>query len=51
MPHRITNKQWSDFEGQGFVRLGKITGNEELDGLRDRIDEIMMGTAAVPMIA
>jgi len=48
MPHRITNKQWSDFERQGFVRLGKITGNEELDGLRDRIDEIMMGTAAVP---
>ncbi|SVC22505.1 uncharacterized protein METZ01_LOCUS275359, partial [marine metagenome] len=48
MRHRITNKQWAEFEDQGFVRLGNITRNAELDRLRDRIDEIMMGTAAVP---
>lgn len=48
MRHRITNKQWAEFEDQGFVRLGNITRNAELERLRDRIDEIMMGTAAVP---
>ena len=48
MRQKLTSKEWETFETQGFVRLGKVVDNHELDTLRVRINEIMMGPAQVP---
>jgi len=48
MQQNLTNQQWQTFEGQGYVRLGPVGSDEDLYGLQQRIDEIMMGTAALP---
>ena len=43
-----TDSQWETFKKQGFVRLGRVVSDEELEGLRLQIDEIMLGKADVP---
>lgn len=43
----ITEQQWDSFCENGFVKLGKVLSADELAGLQDRIDEIMLGTAEV----
>ena len=48
MRQKLADQEWQTFQEQGFVRLGKIAGDDELAGLQTRIDEIMMGTAPVP---
>ena len=48
MEGTITNAQWQAFQEHGYVRLGRVVTGEELEGLRHRIDEIMLGTAPVP---
>jgi len=41
----ITNDQWAFYDTNGYVKLGKLLSDEELAALRQRIDEIMLGTA------
>ena len=43
---RITERQWSDFQERGYLRLGRA-GAGEIAGLQRRIDEIMLGTAEI----
>lgn len=48
MQETITDAQWQTFQEQGYVRLDRVVTDEELEGLQQRIDEIMLGQAAVP---
>jgi phytanoyl-CoA hydroxylase len=41
----ITDRQWNEFDTEGFVRLGKIASDEMLGAMQKRIDEIMLGEA------
>src|SRR5690348_8248129 len=45
MPLTMTEAQWEQFQELGYVSLGKLLGDAELNELRRRIDEIMLGTA------
>jgi len=42
----ISDGQWTEYETQGYLRLGQVMDENELAGLQQRIDEIMMGTAS-----
>lgn len=44
---QITDKQWADYEDKGYLKLGSVVTDSELAALRQRIDDIMMGTADV----
>ena len=44
---RVTEEQWSEFQDQGFLRLGKVLNQEDLRNLTTRIDEIMLGRAGI----
>lgn len=44
----IGDDQWRQFEERGYLRLGPVVSGEELQGLRRRIDQVMLGEAAVP---
>ena len=46
-PTILTEEQWQQYERDGFLRLGKLLAGEELQGLQDRIDAIMLGEADV----
>ena len=48
MRRTIKDAEWNEFQKRGYVRLGSVVTDEELEGLRRRIDEIMLGTAPVP---
>ena len=41
----ITEAQWSEFDREGYLRLGRIVPDEALKAMRTRIDEIMLGEA------
>lgn len=43
---KITDAQWSEYEELGYLNLGKID-DTRLRRMQDRIDEIMLGKAAV----
>jgi len=43
----ITEKQWKHYEEEGYVNLGQLLSDEELQSLQQRIDDIMLGKAAV----
>ena len=45
MQQVITEEQWEHFTDQGYVRLGKLVPDEQLEDLRQRIDDIMLGRA------
>ena len=45
MQRIISQDQWSDYHRDGFVKIGRQCGNEELAELQQRIDEIMLGRA------
>ncbi len=45
----LSPEQWAEFDEQGYVRLGKTMTDDELAGLRDRIDAIMLGTAPIDL--
>lgn len=47
-PQTLTDAQWEEYQSEGYLRLGKLIDDEELRGLRDRIDAIMQGEADVP---
>jgi hypothetical protein len=48
MANEITSEQWAQYERDGYLRLGKVLGDDELCALQRRIDDIMMGTADAP---
>ena len=48
MPATIGDGEWQNFQERGYLRLGPVVSGEELQGLRGRIDRIMMGEASVP---
>src|ERR1700759_1867697 len=41
----ISDQDWKFYEDNGYLRLGKVLSDAELDGLRRRIDDIMLGRA------
>jgi len=43
----ITDAQWSSFEQNGYLNLGKVLSDEDLAALQTRIDDIMLGRADV----
>lgn len=44
----ISEAQWAQYKRDGFLRLGKLLSDDELSALQQRIDDIMLGRAAVP---
>jgi phytanoyl-CoA hydroxylase len=47
MPDGISATQWHAFEENGYLRLGQALDGAELAALQRRIDDIMLGRAAV----
>jgi len=43
----ISDEQWQQYERDGYLRLGRVLAPEELGALSRRIDEIMLGEAAI----
>jgi phytanoyl-CoA hydroxylase len=43
----ITEQQWSDFERDGYLILGRVLDDADLTALQNRIDDIMLGRADV----
>jgi phytanoyl-CoA hydroxylase len=41
----ITDKQWAEFNTEGFLHLGQVVPDDMLRAMRQRIDEIMLGEA------
>jgi phytanoyl-CoA hydroxylase len=44
---QITDEQWAQYDETGYLKLGPVVTDTELADLRQRIDDIMMGTAPV----
>ena len=44
----LTDDRLQEFRRRGCLRLGRLLSDEDLNALRGRIDEIMLGTAPVP---
>ncbi|MCB9149628.1 MAG: phytanoyl-CoA dioxygenase family protein [Caldilineaceae bacterium] len=43
--NQISPTQWTQYEEQGYLHLGRVLDDQELHALQQRIDEIMLGTA------
>ena len=43
----ISDEQWMQYTRDGYLRLGKLLDDEQLAALQQRIDEIMLGKAAI----
>ena len=43
----ITDAQWEQYDEDGFLKLGKVLNEIQLQALQDRIDEIMLGKSRV----
>jgi phytanoyl-CoA hydroxylase len=43
----ISDYQWRKYEEQGYINLGKLLSDRDLEALRNEIDAIMLGTAEV----
>ncbi len=41
----LNDEQWAQYEREGFLKLGRVLENDELQALQTRIDDIMMGRA------
>ena len=46
-PTTLTAEQWQQYDQNGFLRLGKLLTDQELQDLQDRIDAIMLGQVDV----
>lgn len=44
---QLSEEQWSQYFRDGYIRLGKVLGDDELQQLQNRIDAIMLGEADV----
>ena len=47
MSRAITDQQWAEYEEKGYLRLGHVLDSASLTALQTRIDDIMLGTAAI----
>lgn len=47
MAMRISDAQWQFYEANGYLKLGKVLSDAELQALRQRIDDIMLGKAGL----
>ena len=47
MGHYINDEQWAEFEEKGYVKIGTVADDSVINGLQQRIDDIMLGRAAV----
>jgi hypothetical protein len=47
MTQYITDQQWTQYERDGFLKLGKLLNDADLKALQQRIDDIMLGKAKV----
>jgi len=47
MADAITQQQWQFYQENGYVNLGKLLSDQDLEVLRQRIDDIMLGKADV----
>src|SRR5450432_2813316 len=45
MSSLISDTDWKFYQDNGYLRLGKVLSDAELDALRRRIDDIMLGRA------
>ncbi len=45
MHRSITDAQWDFYAENGYLKLGKLLSDDDLESLRQRIDEIMLGKA------
>ena len=43
----ISDEQWTDYQRDGVLRLGKVAGDDELAAMQAEMDAIMLGTADV----
>ena len=43
----LTASQWDRYHAEGYLHLGRLLEEEDLDALRRRIDDIMLGRAAI----
>ena len=48
MPDRIDDKQWQRFLEEGYLLLGAVLDDAELNTLKTRIDDIMQGKVELP---
>ena len=39
----LTEAQWREYDERGYLKLGRVMSDSELEGLRTRIDDIMLG--------
>ncbi|MBI2504170.1 MAG: phytanoyl-CoA dioxygenase family protein [Candidatus Latescibacteria bacterium] len=46
-PPRLSEEELRQFEEQGFARLGRVVPHAQIEALGQRIDEIMLGRAAI----
>ena len=44
----LTEQQWNDYSGDGFLFLGKVLEPEELETLRQRADDLALGNVRNP---
>jgi hypothetical protein len=43
----ISDEQWCQYHRDGYLRLGKLLSDDDIDALQRRIDQIMLGQAPV----
>jgi len=43
--NHLTPEQWSFYDEQGYLKLGKLLSDDQLSALQQRIDNIMLGRA------
>jgi polysaccharide pyruvyl transferase WcaK-like protein len=44
----LTEQQWNDYARDGFLPLGRVLETEELEGLRQRADDLALGNVKNP---
>src|SRR4051812_16051075 len=43
----LSDRQWRQFDEQGYVNLGRVLSDDDLAALQQRIDDIMLGRASL----
>ncbi len=47
MQDRISEEQWQQYEKDGYLNLGKVLSDDDLEALAQRINDIMLGKAEI----
>ncbi len=50
LTEQLTEQQWNDYARDGFLHLGKVLEPEELEALRQRADDLALGTVKNPEV-